>query len=660
MALRAGDRLGEWVVQDLLGEGGMGAVYLCHNALSSRMQAAVKVLKAGQVSEARERFVREIETMAQLRHEAVVRVMGGGEEHTHAVMYLVMEYVQGEPLDLRLQRGRLDAPEALSMVRALADGLRHAHALGIQHRDVKPANIILTAGGAKLIDFGIALSADRTRLTSDNHLPGTLAYIAPEAFTGVTPDPVSADVYALGLVLHECLTGGSAFSLSPQLSQGQQIASLMGQKLQSGPLDPGADTDPPMRELVRQTTEPDPRHRLPDMAAFVAAIDRIGTIGAGHRAPPPPLITPTRSSSQPTLDFGDLTAEPPPEAFASDDPPVDDDPSIPEWRPPSRSPLLPVALTGGVVIAGMLLWSAGREPPAPAPPQQEEKVAPPPPGPGSVLAAFDTKMITVRAGPSWMGSPADEPERSDNELRHPVVLTKDFALSATEVTQGLWAHVMGENPVERRTRFWNREARAPCADWGVGEKLPVMCVDWLEAVRFTNRLSELEGLTPAYQIAGSSVSWSRDADGYRLPTEAEWEYAARAGRPPSATADLCATANVANRATKDRHYAWLTWPVSDCDDGLLALAPVGSLQPDALGLYDIVGNVSEWVFDAPRAFTEGTVTDPVELGGPDSLRGLRGGGWHNRPSQLRLAARHFVDPANREMFVGLRLARTMR
>jgi len=181
--LKAGDRIGDWIIESPLGEGGMGAVFRVHSALSERVDAALKVMKPSLEPDARTRFVREAEALAALRHPAIVRVMGFSEDTRRGLLYLVMELAEGETLKRRLERGPMALPEALNTFVPLAGGLEHAHAAGISHRDLKPSNIILSSSGVQLVDFGIAAAEQSGELTGKGHL-GTLSYLPPEVFRG--------------------------------------------------------------------------------------------------------------------------------------------------------------------------------------------------------------------------------------------------------------------------------------------------------------------------------------------------------------------------------------------------------------------------------------------------------------------------------------------
>ncbi|WP_136054161.1 serine/threonine-protein kinase, partial [Microbacterium sp. K24] len=211
----AGRLLGErYELATRLGEGGMGVVYRGHDTMLRR-DVAVKVFRDGATEVAR--TTSETHLLASLNHPALVTLYDahlGAEEPR----YLVMEYVDGPTLDERLRSGPLPRPVVARVAADLAEALHVVHQAGIVHRDVKPANVLLRAPGvageefsAKLADFGIAHLVDATRLTTPGTIIGSAAYLSPEQVTGVDPRP-SADIYSLGLVLLEALTGRRAFA----------------------------------------------------------------------------------------------------------------------------------------------------------------------------------------------------------------------------------------------------------------------------------------------------------------------------------------------------------------------------------------------------------------------------------------------------------------
>ncbi|MEX2645542.1 MAG: serine/threonine-protein kinase [Gaiellaceae bacterium] len=193
-------------IERRLGRGGMAAVYLAHDEELGR-PVAVKVLEslAGE-DESRRRFIREARLAARLTHPNIVTVYDAGEHD--GAPYIVMEYVEGETLaELFARRGRLPPEEVVALGRQACAGLQHAHDAGLVHRDVKPQNLLVRSDGTlKISDFGIARAAEGTQITSAGTILGTAGYLAPEQAFGEEAS-AAADVYGLGAVLYEALTG---------------------------------------------------------------------------------------------------------------------------------------------------------------------------------------------------------------------------------------------------------------------------------------------------------------------------------------------------------------------------------------------------------------------------------------------------------------------
>jgi serine/threonine protein kinase len=268
--VQAGERRGDWIVDRPIGGGAMGAVLLARHARTGA-PGALKLVSA----DTREdpvltaRFRREVEVLTTLQHPAVVRLLDAGEVDDHP--WLVMEYVAGQTLEARVTDGRPpDLVRTLIEFAALADGLAHAHDLGIRHRDIKAANVIVDgAGRAVLVDFGVALHLSEARLTRAGNVMGTMAYLPPEVLVGGAPDGATHDQYALGQLLHEVLTR----RLLHRGTDGEKVSfgSLLLAKGQA--LDPGPEHPEAVRAIVRRATDPEPAERFPSMREMEGALE---------------------------------------------------------------------------------------------------------------------------------------------------------------------------------------------------------------------------------------------------------------------------------------------------------------------------------------------------------------------------------------------------
>ena len=220
-------KFGAYEILDELGRGGMGVVYKARQPRLNRF-VALKILLAGPLASRTqtERFRREAEITARLRHPGIVQIHDVGKVGEHD--YFTMDYVEGTPLNLLIKRRQVPIRRAVEIARDVAEALHHAHERGAIHRDVKPANLIVnTAGAPVLTDFGLARDMDEDeahRLTNSGSVVGTPYYMAPEQARGER-DRISGwtDVYALGVVLYECLTYRVPFRAKTHLELTKKI-----------------------------------------------------------------------------------------------------------------------------------------------------------------------------------------------------------------------------------------------------------------------------------------------------------------------------------------------------------------------------------------------------------------------------------------------------
>jgi eukaryotic-like serine/threonine-protein kinase len=274
----------------LIAGGGMGQVWRGRDTLLRRT-VAVKVLRAEVSSDPAflARFRAEAQHAAGLTHPNIAAVYdygevpGAGGDHR---AYLVMELVDGEPLSALLARqGRLDAPLTLSILRQVGAALAVAHAAGVVHRDVKPANVLVARDGlVKITDFGIASSAASVPLTRTGQVMGTAHYLSPEQAQGAKAGPAS-DVYAAGAVAYECLAGRRPFD-------GDNPVQIIARHIREVPPPLPPDVPAPVRALVDRAMVKDPARRLADGAALRAAVEAVmAEVVPGPNGRPPALTT---------------------------------------------------------------------------------------------------------------------------------------------------------------------------------------------------------------------------------------------------------------------------------------------------------------------------------------------------------------------------------
>lgn len=303
MTLATGTRLGPYEILTLLGAGGMGEVYRARDTRLER-SVAIKVLPEDLASDEvrRERFEREARAVSGLNHPNICTLHDVGQQG--GIHYLVMEYLEGECLAERLARGPLPMAEALRAGRQIADALDKAHRQGVVHRDLKAANIMLTRGGIKLLDFGLAKFRDETKLsplsdltqdgsralTSHGTIVGTLEYMAPEQLEG-RDSGASADIFSLGVLLYEMATGQRPF-------RGESAASVIAAIMDRDPV-PVRDLQPSvpgaLDHIVARCLRKAPEERWQSAADIMRELEWVAELGSSKDAGvSPPAPTPNR------------------------------------------------------------------------------------------------------------------------------------------------------------------------------------------------------------------------------------------------------------------------------------------------------------------------------------------------------------------------------
>ena len=247
---------------------------------------------------------------------------------------------------------------------------------------------------------------------------------------------------------------------------------------------------------------------------------------------------------------------------------------------------------------------------------------------GTVLDGF----VHVEGGTFQMGGTMFDYEKPIH-----TVTVKSFSMGKYEVTQKEWYEIIGTTIREQQSAAGGSKL------YGEGDNYPMYYVSWLEAVEYCNKRSIKEGLTPAYSGSGNNISCNWNANGYRLPTEAEWEYAAKGGNRDTMVYEYSGSNSVDSVAWYDGNSGNST-------------KPVGTKAPNSLGLYDMSGNVWEWCWDWYGSYASGLQTDPKGASS-GSDRVPRGGSWFNTAQYARSAGRAYGTPSGRDSHLGFRVVR---
>jgi len=632
--------LGSYLLLERLGEGGMGQVFKARHQNLGRI-VAVKLIRKERLAsaDAVRRFQREIRAAAQLNHPNIVRAYDAAEVDGNHL--LVMEYVDGGADLSRLVklRGPLPVAEACDLMRQAAVGLQHAHERGMVHRDIKPHNLLLTADGktVKILDMGLARLDDSvsddeksSTMTQDGAVMGTPDYIAPEQARSSHDVDIRADIYSLGCTFYYLLTGRVPFPggsltqklLKHQLDEPQPVEAFR------------ADVSPEFGAILRKMMAKRPQDRfqtpgelaetLADPSRSASTVPDLG----GQSLPTLPQIPRARSAA--IADSTEVDRHWAEVVQAAAAVPAQPRFTQPESAQPQLTPVVPVdrrkryRITAGAgaalaLIVLLLVWRPWKSAPTnslPVEPTVAQKQSRPE---KNITNSIGMKLVLIPAGSFLMGSPETEPGRRANEgPQHDVRISRPFYLGVYEVTQEQYEKVMDKNP----SAFQQGK--------GGGAEHPVDTIGWDAAVAFCRKLSALEAENKAGRI-------------YRLPTEAEWEYACRAG---SQTAFYFGD----DREQLPRH-AWF----KENDGG--KTHPVGQLEPNAWGLYDMSGNVWEWCDDSYAAdyYQKSPATDPSGPP-PGSFRVIRGGGIGWDWTQYRSANRYpDYSPAGATSNTGFRV-----
>lgn len=742
-----------------IGHGGMATVFKAMQTSLER-PVALKVMAPALAADTTfgERFLKEAKTIASLVHPNILAIHDvGGVGPYH---YIAMEFVAGGDLKQRIRNG-IAAEQTLAVIKQVAAALDHAHLQGIIHRDIKPENILFREDQtAVLTDFGIAKTVDsNTQMTVTGMSIGTPRYMSPEQAQGKSGLDGRSDLYSLGVVMYEALTGKAPYDaetpvgialkhvqaavpdLPNDLSKYQPIIDRLMAKAPADRYATGSELIENIEQVLagKKLSRPSTAKLKPAgkpafglkwmmVILIIAAIAGSGyywisqkpaedrAVGQPDKeekqlfSVPQPSVSktarpaetatkePAQSKAIESQSKKPATAEPDKQPQAA---PVDKPQQLKIKQLLSQAELDLVAMRltspkGGnaaqkyrriltldpknadarhglarivgkyitladeaastlsfdraedyldsanqfklqskQIAAARVRIQAARSAHAKRiqkaePPLQAERIKTAVQHKPAVRRvsqhgdrfsnALGMNFIFIGPGRFTMGSPKSEPGHSGDEGQHLVRLTAGYWIQTTEVTQAQWVLVMGGNPSHFK-----------------GIDLPVESVSWHDVQKFIEKLNQKEG----HKIT------------MRLPSEAEWEYAARAGTSTAFAFGECLARHQANYIGSN--------PLKGCqkEKYLKKTIAAGSLAPNPWGLFDMHGNVLEWCQDWLGPYPETAVEDPV---GPAKGRYkiIRGGSWRLGAAASRSAARNRYAPTRRSSSLGFRLAGDMQ
>jgi formylglycine-generating enzyme required for sulfatase activity/tRNA A-37 threonylcarbamoyl transferase component Bud32 len=614
------DDIGRYRILGELGSGGMGIVYRAHDPVLGR-EVAIKTLKLSDFADPserdslRERLAREARAAAALSHSGIVAIHDVVQQGDQ--ISLVMERIEGQTLAHVLVSAPLEIPTALRIIRETASALDYAHRKGIVHRDIKPANLMLDeTSTVKIADFGIAkITSSQTRTESNSGLiVGTAGYMAPEQLRGATVDG-QTDQFSLAVVAYEMLARRRPFVADSMIALTHQVVFEEAPTLST--LRPGFGHA--VDAVFQKALSKSPSARYPTCSAFAADLE--SKVNTAVNQPTLPYPSQPKRKSSPLFWAAALVAILIVAAAAATYIVRREAPTPPTIVKPTPVPQ-PVAI-------------AKTEPtPTPTP---EPVITPAPSKVPAAIVPAAAKAGTVRVnkkdgqkyvwippGTFTMGCvPADAECGAFAKPPHRVTITKGFWMAQTITTVA--AYKIFASATQREM------PKAPKFNPGwANTDHPIVEVSWDDAVAYS--------------------TWA----GARLPTEAEWEYAARGGTSDTqfpwgndASHDLAnfgqGTNGTDEQGAKEGKDQWLY------------TSPVASFPPNAFNLYDMAGNASQWCADwySPSYYAKSPEKDPP---GPENgtLRIVRGGSWKSPARFMRTSFRGARAPSERGLTSGFR------
>lgn len=619
---QAEDQIGPYTLISKLGRGSFGVVWLAEKR--TRYTSTKFALKLPRDEDL------DIET---IKHEAKLWEKASGHPNVLPIIeaddydgqiVIVSEYAPDGSLRDWMERHEASlVAEAVEMISGILAGLEHLHKQNIIHRDIKPDNILLQGTTPRLADFGIARVLKTTNQSSA--VLGTPAYMAPEGFDGIRS--AQTDLWAVGVIFYQMLSGKLPFAQT-------DMAALLSAIITKEPEPLPSHIPLRVREIIRKTLSKDPSARFRSAGEMRKALSEnprkqnnsgsdetklFPTMPAPSADPqatlPSPAISPTGKSNE--------AAAP---TIASFFTPTDAGNSAPPVTGEKKSRnkfwlVIPIFILLAGCAAAIGFFATGWNGNGQETQTAETKTI----QPKTMSNKNGMEFVLIPAGSFVMGSS----NGADNERpTRQVTIQKDFYIGRYEITQSEWQRVMGNNPSYFR-----------------GDNFPVEQVSWNDVQAFVKKLNE-----------------SKDGYVYRLPSEAEWEYACRAGTTGNFAGVLDEMAWYGNNSGRERLNINVIKKSDDfgkiVSDNGNQTHSVGGKQPNAWGLYDMHGNVSEWCEDMwHKNYNDAPSNGNAWVSDDDgqAARIVRGGMWAESPAEVRSAARFWFEPEKKYNSLGVRL-----
>lgn len=651
-------QIGDYLILEPIGSGGMGTVY---KAIHQRMKriVALKVIRAdlNHVPDRLKRFEREVQTAARLSHPNIVTAFDAGEEA--GIHYLICEYIDGESLtQLVRESGALDFSDALNCILQVAQGLEYAHGRGVIHRDIKPANILVDdQGDLKILDMGLArlqespedllATGSQTQLTSSQFFMGTIDYIAPEQARNTRLADHRSDIYSLGCTFYFLLTAKPVYdgetTVERILAHQEQPIPRLSAILSQVPV----EFDPIFEKMLAK----DPEQRYNSATELIRDLEQFSSDNLQDQTLTLPLEAgQIKTAAQEDWASATTEVQPAPSEFS-----VMAATNLQEKQKAGtsdrRGMLWAGLACGAAFLIGVFYWNSPSQNSGTSNTenneqnsvsisdssearQQQAEYAERMHLPVSAKITLDAQkkdapleLMLIPPGEFVMGSGSDSQTAFDAPA-HPVKITKPYYISATEITNQHFRNFVKETQhqtdAERNGGYgmaggsWEKADDyywKNLGDLAVHDQAPAVNISWNDATAFCRWLSKKTGHV------------------YRLPTEAEWEYACRAG----SRSDWF----FGNQSDELENYAWF----SNNSEG--KVYPTKQKLPNDFGLYDVYGNEWEWCQDfyAANYYAQSPSENPT---GPEEGRERvrRGGGFQQAFDQLTSYTRGHGAPVS--------------